>query len=174
MFIKDISLLWKAFNALVEVVGWLMIAVVIITVIITFVAWMKGILKPLWRLGLGLSRKKITVIASQKDSESLVNLIKSSHIFTTKNIFKIISKEDSEDIKRSNVILFKYSGAPFTLKQVLKKKHDDSAIVIYAKPGEIQNSEDWKLMDEYRNISVCNLKGRLLNDLLTLMMTTKL
>jgi len=174
MFIENISLSWKVLNTLVDAVGWFIVAVVIITAITTFIAWIKGILKPLWRLGLGLSRKKITVIASQKDSESLVNLIKDSHIFTTKNIFRIISEEDSEDIKKANVILFKYSGAPFTLKEVLEKKHDDSAIVIYAKQGEIQDSEDWKLMHKCRNISVCNLKGRLLNDLLTLMITTKL
>jgi len=174
MFKEDTHLSWQVLNALVEVVGWLIVVFVIITAIVTFVAWAKGILKPLWRLGLGLSRKKITVIAGQEDSESLINLINSSHIFTKKNIFKIVSREDIEDIKKTNVILFRYSGSSFTLKEVLEKKHKDSAIVVYANPGEIQNNKDWKLMDEYRNVSVCNLKGRLLNDLLTLMMTTKL
>ncbi len=58
MFIENISLSWKVLNTLVDAVGWFIVAVVIITAITTFIAWIKGILKPLWRLGLGLSRKK--------------------------------------------------------------------------------------------------------------------
>jgi len=169
-----LNLFWDILNLLVEIVGWIIILLVILTAILTFIAWIKGILKPLWRLGLGLARKNITIVGSQTDSDSLLNLIRSSEIFT-KNVTKVCSREDMEDIKSANIILFKYSGSSFSLEEVLEKKSNDAAIVIYAKPGEIpKDSSDWALMDQHRNISVCNLKGRLLNDLLTLMMTTKL
>lgn len=170
---ETIKYFWEILNTTVAVIGWVTAFILLASFVLALFAWFKGVLKPIYRLGLGLSRKKITVVAGIEDCESLINLVQNSRIFGT-TITKICSREDAEDIRRADVILFKYSGSPFTLSEVLNKKNPEASIVIYAKPGEIREPTEWSLMDEYRNISVCNLKGRLLNDLLTLMMTTKL
>lgn len=165
---------WSLIDGVVYIIGWVTAFLILCSIVASIIAWMLGILRPLYRLGLGLSRKRITIIASYEDCESLVNLISNSKIFSTSRIRRICSREDAEDIQAGDVILYKYNGSPFTLREVLERKSPDASIVIYAKPMEIKDVSDWQLMDEFRNVSVCNLKGRLLNDLLTLMMTTKL
>ncbi|MCA9358784.1 hypothetical protein KC926_01105 [Candidatus Kaiserbacteria bacterium] len=166
--------LWNLIDGTVYLIGWVTAFLVLCSIVAAIIAWFLGILRPLYRLGLGLSRKRITIIANSEDSESLTNLIRNSKIFSDSRIRRICSREDAEDIRISDVVLYKYSGSPFTLREVLEKKDPNASIVVYAKPMEIKDPADWLLMDEFRNVSVCNLKGRLLNDLLTLMMTTKL
>ena len=170
-----LEILYNVWSALLVVAGSVTLALAVIGGATTAYAWSSKIIKPLWRLGLGLARKKIVIVSSHNECSSLTNLISESKIFDSKNVNEVCSREDSEDIKKADVVLFRYSGSPFTLEDVLSKKSDTAAVVIYARPGEIpKDSPDWDLMDEHRNISICNLKGRLLNDLLTLMMTTKL
>lgn len=170
----EAKLIWDLISIIVEVVGWLMVFFAILAAIGTFVAFLKGVLKPLWRLGLGLARKIVVIVANQTDADSLFNLVSDSRVFSTKNIIKVTSREDSEDIKKGDVVLYKYSDSQFSLTDIMTKKADLAAVVVYAKPREITEQSEWDLLDEYRNVSVCNLKGRLLNDLITLMMTTKL
>jgi hypothetical protein len=170
----EFELIWSVINIVVEITGWLIVLFAILAAIGTFIAFLRGVLKPLWRLGLGLARKKVVIVASQTNADSLFNLVSDSKVFSEKNIIKVTSREDSEDIRKGDVVLYKYSDSQFSLKDVMVKKADSAAVVVYAKPREITEQSEWDLLDEYRNVSVCNLKGRLLNDLITLMMTTKL
>lgn len=170
----EFKLIWSLINIVVEITGWLIVFFAILAAIGTFIAFLRGVLKPLWRLGLGLARKKVVIVASQTSADSLFSLVSDSRVFSDKNVIKVTSREDSEDIRKGDVVLYKYSDSQFSLKDVMEKKADSAAVVVYAKPREITEQSEWDLLDEYRNVSVCNLKGRLLNDLLTLMMTTKL
>jgi hypothetical protein len=167
-----LSIVWTVVNITVQVVSFVLTVLLICGAIGTVVAALSGVLLPLWRLGLGLARRNITIIASSDDANSLQNLLKQSRLFSRKKIHLISLRDDIEDIELASVILFKYSGSPFTLREVIERKSRNTPIVVFAKPNEITNPDEWKLMDEVRHISVCNLKGRLLNDLLTLMMTS--
>lgn len=164
-------MVWNLINFIVQAVGWFVIFFLIVGAILTFVAFLKGVLRPLWRLGVGLSKRNIVIIGSKVDCESLSKLLKKSKLFATRNIENLCSREDIEDVKGASVILYKFSDSPLTLNEVLARKATKAALIVYARPDEIKE-EHWKLLDEHRNISVCNLRGRLMNDLLTLMMTT--
>lgn len=168
-FLSD---LWIVLNFIVQAIGFILTFLFICGAIGTLVAAIRGILLPLWRLGIGLSKRDIVIIASSEDGDSLKRLVEQSKLFSRKRIYKVSVRSDIEDIKNASIILFKYSGSPFNLKEVIERKNDNSALVVYAKVGEITERSEWDLMDELRNVSVCNLRGRLLNDLLTLMMTT--
>lgn len=156
---------------IVELFGWIAVIISIIGFISITIAWFKGILIPLYRLGIGLSRRDITIVGNQIDCDTLFKLISNSRLFVSKNITKICSEKDIEDIKKTSVILFNFNNSPITLKKILEHKKLNTALVIYAKPNEIKGPL-WEELDKHRNVSVCNLRGRLLNDLLTLMMTT--
>lgn len=166
---ESFNLIWKILDVIVYIVGFAVTAVLIIGSITTFVAWTKGIIKPLWRLGLGLSKREIYIVGSSENCNSLLELLKNSSLFKTKNIRKITNKNDIRDIENANLVLVQLNESPVDIEDLLKFKKPETAVVIYAKPQEIKN---WEVLDEHRNISVSNLRGRLLTDLLNALMTT--
>lgn len=165
-------LLINLFYLLVQAVSFVMVVGFILGSLLLLFAVIRGISKPLWRLGLGLSRRKILIVASSDDGKSLRNLVEASKLFSLKRVEEIHSRGDIERIESADVILFKYSGSEFELEEILEKAKPTSPILIYAGNREITDHTHWSLMDEKKFISVCNLRGRLLNDLLTLMMTS--
>ena len=165
------ELIGKLFWLSVNLVGTIGTVALIIGGIVTVIAWIRGIFKPLWRLGLGLSRRQIAIIASSDDCVSLTSTLQKSDLFSKKNIHVITSQNDAKDLMSENLMLLKLSGSPISLKSVLENKKPDAALVIYAKLGELQPA-DFQLLDEHRNVSVTNFRGRLMSDLLNTMMTT--
>jgi hypothetical protein len=166
---ENFNLIWKILEGIVYLVGFVMTVIVIVGSVTTFVAWSKGIIKPLWRLGLGLSKREIYIVGSSENCNSLLELLKNSSLFKTKNIRKITNKNDVRDIENANLVLIQLSDSPVSIEDLLKYKKPETAVVVYAKPREISN---WDVLDEHRNISVSNLRGRLLTDLLNALMTT--
>ena len=122
-------------------------------------------------LGLGLSKMKVTIICSSDDCESLSSTLEQSDLFSKKNIGHITSPNDAKDLCKANLMLLKLTNSPVSLEVVLENKKPDAALVVYAKPNEIQGPQ-WALLDQHRNVSVTNLRGRLMTDLLNAMMTT--
>ena len=167
----SMDLISKLFWLSVNVVGTIGTVALIVGGIVTIIAWIRGIFKPLWRLGLGLSKKKITIIGSSDDCESLSSTLEQSDLFSKKNIGHITSPNDAKDLCKANLMLLKLTNSPVSLEVVLENKKPDAALVVYAKPNEIQGPQ-WALLDQHRNVSVTNLRGRLMTDLLNAMMTT--
>jgi len=163
--------IFKCLDVVVYIVGSLCTIAFIIGGIISVIFWVKGVSKPLWRLGLGLSRRKVTIVASSDDCESLSNTLAKSDLFSKKNIACVTSPSDVRDLCNANLILLKLSDSSITLENILKNKKPDAALVVYAKLGEIKTTQ-WELLDLHRNVSVTNLRGRLMTDLLNAMMTT--
>jgi hypothetical protein len=153
------------------VVGIIGTLFILVTCLLTIVAWSRGIFTPLWRLGIGLSRREITIVGSSDNCNSLLNLIKQSSLFSKKNISFITSKTDAKDLSKSNLILFQLNNSPVSLEEVLENINTDSALVIYAKKNEITDDQ-WSFLDNHRNVSVTNLRGRLMTDLLNTLMTS--
>lgn len=158
------------FNVIIWGAGTITTVALIISVILAVIAWCRGIITPLWRLGLGLSRREVTIVGSTENCNSLSSMIKHSRLFNTRNIHFVTSKKDAKDLKKCGLILMQLNNSPLTIKEVLDNKQSESALVIYAKLGEIK--DEWDLLDDHRNVSVTNLRGRLMNDLLTTLMTT--
>lgn len=127
---------------------------------------------PVWiRLGKGLSNKKIAVYA-EHDFENFRDLLLDSGLFKQKNIERI-STESLKKGERHTMMLVNYGEFKEKISEILKYKKDSDSLIIYApqKSGRI----DQEMMDqinENRNSIVVNFKGRLLNDIVTSMITT--
>lgn len=127
---------------------------------------------PVWiRLGKGLSNKKIAVYA-ENGFDDFRDLLLDSGLFKRKNIERITSNSLKKG-ERHTMMLVNYEEFKDKISEILKYKKDSDSLIIYApqKTGRIEQN----LMDEInenRNSIVVNFKGRLLNDILTSMITT--
>lgn len=156
-----------------EVVGAVEIVILLAATGYGVYLWLRGILPALIRLGGGLAARKIAVFAKNDNLASLVNLLLDSKLFKEKNIWTITKKEDLGRAERASVYLVLWRDWEEEIEDILAKKPDSCALIVYAPPdgGRIPN-ETMNRLEGTRNTAVANFRGRLLNDVVTAMITT--
>lgn len=158
---------------ILNIAGYISTVIVLITVIASIVAWFRGILPAILRLGNGLSKRKIAIFAKGDNVESLQSLLTDSKLFRKKNIFKVTSKEDLGKAEAASVYLVHWHDWADDVPEILSKKPDKCPMIVYAPydKGRIPDDQ-MKNIDGKRNTAVTNFRGRLLNDIVTAMITT--
>ncbi len=131
----------------------------------------KGV-SPVWyRLGLGLSKRRIAVFGSLEIFESIKNTLTDSKIFKQENIVHI-NDGNIDKAREESLFVIDWQSFGDKIEQVFSvRKNHQTAIVIYAKPASIPQD---KMNDigNRANTVVVNFRGRLLNDILTSLITT--
>lgn len=95
-----------------------------------------------------------------------------SRLFKEKNIIEVSSFADFGRAEEATLFLVYWPNwQPNETAAILKKKDDKTALVIYAPPGAIPKDK-WDDIDLHRNVTVANFRGRLLNDIVTSLITT--
>ena len=138
-----------------------------------YTAWLiiAGVFPVWYRLGIGLSKRKIAVFASSEAFESIQTSLVDSMIFKKKNIVHIASN-NIDKAKGQTIFLVDWETFKENIEQVfLARKNYQTAIVIYAKPASIPH-EKMNIIGNRANTVVVNFRGRLLNDILTSLITT--
>ncbi len=131
----------------------------------------KGILPVLYRLGIGLSKRRIAIFANS-EFESLKSMLIDSKIFKEKNILRI-NLNDLKKAEKESIFLVHWRDYKDSLKDILHLKSDATALIVYAPPDEGKVDEQSMInINSQRNAIVVNFRGRLLNDILTSMITT--
>ena len=143
---------------------------VILAGIITFLT---GLLPALIRLGNGLAKRKIAIFASSNNLNTLTSLLEDSRLFNKKNFIEITNKKDIGRAENITLLLVYWADFKDSIETILNSKDDKAALIIYApyEGGKIPD-EMMKKLDEKRHVIVANFRGRLLNDLVTSMITT--
>ena len=101
----------------------------------------KGILPVWYRLGLGLSKRRIAVFFDRDIYESLKSTLADSKLFRQKNIVHI-SKNNIDKAKDETVFLVDWQSFSDKVEQVFSvRKNHQTAIVIYAKPASIPSEK---------------------------------
>ena len=154
-------------------VGYISSAILVISLFIAVGLWFRGILPVLLRLGNGLAKRKIAVFAKGDNTISLRNLLLDSGLFSNRNIKEITTKGDIDAADNTTLFLVYWPDWKDYLGDILRRKNDETALVIYAPRdlGGIPENE-MKTLNEKRNVMVTNFRGRLLNDLVVSMITT--
>jgi len=154
-------------------VGIIETILLIIGFIWAIVLWIRGISPALYRLGNGLAKRKIAIFAKGDNINSLKSLLCDSGLFREKNIFEITNISDIGKAEEASVYLVYWHDWADDINQVLDKKLDKCALVVYAPydKGRIPD-EQMKDLDGKRHSAVTNFRGRLLNDIVTAMITT--
>lgn len=162
----------KAINFL-DSIGYISTAIVLISFLGGLWAWMRGILPVLLAFGSGLANRKIAMFAKGDNLTSMRNLLLDSKLIRKKNIIEVSSTNDLGRSEIASIFLVFFHDWYDCINQILAKKSDRTALILYA-PRELGDipKECMKQVGELRNTTVTNFRGRLLNDIVTSMITT--
>lgn len=129
------------------------------------------VLRVLWRLGHGLSKRKIAIFADGK-YEDLKAMLIDSGLFKEKNIIQI-NNSSIEKAKDISLLLVHWEPFKDKFDRILGVKSDQDALIVYApqNEGKIDDKER-DMINDRRNAVIVNFRGRLLNDILSSMLTT--
>jgi hypothetical protein len=142
-------------------------------IVIAIVTWFSGIAPALWRLGNGLAQRKVAIFARNENLGSLRDLLVRSRLFKSKNIIEIQTVGDLAVAEDASVYVMYWPDWSNGIELVLEKKRNSIPMIIYApfENGRIPD-ETMGRIDGHRHTAVTNFRGRLLNDILTAMITT--
>jgi hypothetical protein len=135
------------------------------------ILWIRGIAPVLIRLGSGLSRRRIAIFAKGNDLRSLEALLQDCKLFGKSNLIAVASEGDIGKAEQASVFLLNWADFGSAADEILRQKKDSTPLVVHAQPGVIPPEAMGRLANA-RNVAVCNFRGRLLNDLVTSMITT--
>lgn len=154
------------------VVGGLTTILMIVGFLYTTYFVIKGVFPVWYRLGMGLSKRKIAIFASTQ-FESLKSMLVDSKIFEEKNVIQI-NKDDLSKAEKETVFLVHWKDYQDKIDDILALKKDSTALIVYApqNEGRIEPQEKMDKINSHRNSVVVNFRGRLLNDILTSLITT--
>lgn len=160
------------FLKVLDIIGYISTGIVVVAFFIGSYKWIRGITPALWRLGKGLASRKIAVFASGDDYTSLHDLLVDSNLFKSKNICKITERE-CKKAEGYSLFLVHWKSAFDHFDEILNVKKDATAVIVYAPRNEGGLPD--KAMDElnnHRNAILVNMRGRLLNDIVSSLITT--
>jgi len=154
-------------------VGRVTTIVFLLTLVYGIYAWSKGILPALIRLGNGLSKRKIAILAKGDHLRSLESLLLDSKLFDKKNVIDISTDSDFGRAEQATLLLIFWHDWQDKIADILSAKKDNTALVVYA-PQELGFIPQDKLkeLNSKRNVIVVNFRGRLLNDIVGSLITT--
>ncbi|MBA7551744.1 hypothetical protein ES705_44292 [subsurface metagenome] len=157
-----------------EFYGFVSTFILTIILIVGIVLWFKGILPVLFRLGHGLAKGKIAIFAKGDNLNSLKSLLLDSELFSEKNLVEIRSNNDFGKSEKSTLFLiFWYDWGERNIDEILNKKTDKTALVVYAPRDKgVISKKYFEIINKERNVSIANLRGRLLNDIVSSLITT--
>ncbi|WP_045826763.1 hypothetical protein [Teredinibacter turnerae] len=148
----------------------------VLLVIFNQYIYSKNILLVLLRLGRALACRKVVIVANAECSPDIKNVLLDSDFFAEKNITEI-SRWNIENLKGATLIIAHYKTVADDLPEIigaLKSNMDKwYALIVYAPTDQGPVSkEHMTLINQKRNTTVVNMRGRLLSDAFVYMMTT--
>lgn len=133
------------------------------------ILFFRGILPVLFRLGIGLAKRKIAVFSS--DTVELKNMLIDSGLFNQKNVIHV-SQNAITSAAKANILLVHWKDFNSKIDEILSIKMDNVSLIIYAPQNEGKIDDDsLNKINSHRNTIIVNFKGRLLNDILTSLIT---
>jgi hypothetical protein len=153
------------------IVGGIATTVTFFGLLYAISCWLFGITPVILRLGTALWKRKIAIFAEGEAFESLKGALLDSGLFKNKRIVHIKS-DNTDKAKDETIFLVDWESFGSKIDQIFSlRKNHQTPIVIHAKPGIIPQ-EKMNDIANRANTVVTNFRGRLLNDILTSLVTT--
>ena len=164
-------------NPFFVIVGGLFTIVAVTTILLSLIFWILGIAPLLWRLGYGRWIRKIAIVANVETCTNLKKDLVDSGIFRKDNIISI-NDQSLSDVKDHNLLLVHYqSFTEENINTILKNKKSNAGMIFYY--PEFSPQDGKSIPNEMRdkisnspNTTIVNFRGRLLNDIITTLITT--
>ncbi len=169
-------MLLRSFEWILYFLNWasyLTTAIVLVAMARRLILWAQGISPALRSLGNGLRKRKIALFARNENLAGIRDSLLRSKLFREKNIFGIERPEDIGSAEDASVFVLYWPDWEDHLDAILGKKDDATPLIVYCPrtSGPI-SKEDMEKIDGHRNTAISNFRGRLLNDVVTAMITT--
>ena len=118
-------------------------------------------------------QRKITIFAVGDSYNNLRSVLIDSKLFKEKNI-NTIDKNSISKAENESLLLMHWKSFQDSLDDILSSKRDTAALIVYAptEEGPIDKESMGKI-SKHRNVTVVNFRGRLVNDVLVCMMTSR-
>lgn len=153
------------------IVGGLTVTITILAILYRLICLTLGITPIIFRLGIALWRRKVAIFGNDEIYNSLRSTLIESKLFKSKNIVHI-ALNNIDKAKDETIFLIDWQTAESSINEIFSaRKNHNTAIVIYAKPASIPNEKMSDIANR-PNTVVVNFRGRLLNDILTSLITT--
>ncbi len=153
------------------IIGGITTIISIVSFVLIIYVFINGTIPILYKMAQNIYNKKIYIFADANAFSTLSNMVLDTNIFKKNNVEKL----DSSEIKRAckdSLLLVHWKYGKNHINDILNHKSDKTFLIIYApqKEGFIeQNTMD--LINEQRNVIVVNMRGRLINDIFTSLIT---
>lgn len=164
------------FRLFLEVVGGLVTIFSIGLFIWAIISWSMGIFPLFLRLGFGRWSRKIKIAANGDIYKSLEDDMKSTGIFRKGNIEQITSGSLAK-IKDASLVLVHYpSFTEEEIRRLVSFKRPGAGFIFYFPefnpPTNVIPSEMLKIINNEPFTAVVNFRGRLMNDIITTLLST--
>ena len=154
------------------IVGGISTALMVIAFLWTAFLQIKGTIPVWYRLAKGLAKRKVAVFADTAAFSSLKATLTDSGIFDEKNITHI-EHANVDRAKDHTLYLVDWNSFGDRIDEIFAaRRGHHTSVVIYASPGSIPQ-ETMASVANKANTVVVNFRGRLLNDILTSLITSK-
>jgi len=153
------------------IVGGLTVTLGVLGFLYKVICWVFGMTPIVLRLGIALWKRKIAIFGNVEIFESLKSSLVESKIFKEKNIVHIKS-DNIDKAKDETIYLVDWETFGDKIEAIFSaRKNHQTAVVIFAKPASIPQDKMNDIANR-ANTVVVNFRGRLLNDVLTSLITT--
>lgn len=158
-----------------EIIGLVTTAVAVFGFFGVVLSWLLGISPLLYRLGLGRWRRQISIAANADNYSALKADMVDSGVFRDKNI-NHIDKQGLSKVKDANLMLVDYGS--FTeqqIKTIIGNKQSSAGMVVYFpgfSPTNRIPDDIAKLINNEPHTVLVNFRGRLINDIITTLLST--
>lgn len=153
------------------IIGGLTVTLAFLGFLYKLTCWTFGISPIVFRLGIALWKRKIAIFGDDEAFNGLQSALVDSKVFKNKNIIHI-RHDNIDKAKRETIYLVDWGTFGDNIEQVFSaRRNHQTAIIIYAKPSSIPH-EKMNDIANRANTVVVNFRGRLLNDILTSLITT--
>ena len=164
---------WPQIKAVLDIVGYVSTVIVVAGALYAGYLVLSGFVPVLIRLGNGLTKRKIAIFAKGDALSSLTALFEDSDLFDVKNVVPITDVHDIGRAEKASIFLVHWPDWTDCIPQILSRKGDRTALIIYAPQGRgFVPNEVIAELEKHRNVVLANLRGRLLNDVVTSLITT--
>jgi hypothetical protein len=151
--------------------GGVSVTMSVLWVIVAAIGWICGVTPLIFRLGMALSKRNIAIFGTSEKFESLKSTLVDSNLFKERSIIHI-KRDNIEKAKQETLFLVDWETAGDNIERIFSaRKSSQTAILIYAKPKSIPQDKMDAIVD-MPNTVIVNARGRLLNDVLTSLITT--
>lgn len=138
-----------------------------------FVGSLAGITQAMCRFGLALFAKRIAIIAGSDDFNDIKKDLVNSGLIKAKNIQHVTNKHLNE-VQSALLVIIVYGYLEYEeFSAVARGKKTQCGLIVYCPPekGRI-DTQGMKLLSMIPFTALCNFRGRMVNDVLLMMLST--